>query len=349
MTPLRLPCVPRPRPRPIVWSVVAYMLLSAPGASASAVNQPAPPTIQSESVSNIVLQGATLEAQVATNGLETAYQLWIECGVGLYQCGSPELVAHGMIQAGTPNQALSASVEGLNYGDRYKYWAVATNPYGPSIGPTRVFQPDEAWPGPLSEAEGATGLAEHEATLTGRIHPTASEPGEFTYFFEYGPTASYGTSAPEQPGATIRFASCGLICASEATEPKPVSVQATGLTPATTYHYRLVATSSGGYRQFGPDASFTTTGQSSLPGEPAETVAGGSTAQGGPTTLLGTTPPLSPTSTTAPALSATVLRSSSAKLLRRALSACHVKHVHRLTCLKRAYGKYGRAARRDRR
>jgi hypothetical protein len=349
MTHLRLPCIPRPGP--IVWSILVCLLLTATGASASAADPPpGAPAIQSESESDIAIgvHGATLEAQVATNGLETEYQLWIECGVGLFQCGSPELVAGGKIQAGTPSQSVSASVEGLTSGDRYKYWAIATNPDGTSTGPTRIFQPDEAWPGPMSETDTATELAENEATLAGRIYPTAREPGEFAYFFEYGPTASYGTSAPDAPGATLRIGSCGIICASEATEPEPVSVQVSGLAPATVYHYRLVATSAGGYRQFGQDAIFTTPAQSLSPSEPVETLPGTGAGQADPSAPLGTALLSSPAIVTAlaPSSKHTALEPSSAKLLARALSVCRSRRIHRSTCLRRAYRKYGRAARR---
>ena len=47
--------------------------------------------------------------------------------------------------------------------------------------------------------------------------------------FEYGPHTNYGTTLPcSDPGF--------------GTEPVPVSAEATGLTPDTSYHYRIVAT-----------------------------------------------------------------------------------------------------------
>jgi hypothetical protein len=121
----------------------------------------------------------------------------------------------------------------------------------------------EAWPGPVSETGTASTVTGREATLAGQIYPKAEESGEFEYFFEYGASTSYGASAP-QP-TLVRFGSCGMICEGEETGPKTVSVGLTELQPATTYHYRLVSTSIGGYRSFGGDATFTTGGVKAPP------------------------------------------------------------------------------------
>jgi hypothetical protein len=73
------------------------------------------------------------------------------------------------------------------------------------------------------------------------------------YRFEYGTTTSYGTSVPV-PDADAG-SSEGFV---------PVAQQVTGLQPATTYHFRLVATNSAGPRTSG-DETFTTP---SAPGAP---------------------------------------------------------------------------------
>jgi hypothetical protein len=66
------------------------------------------------------------------------------------------------------------------------------------------------------------------------------------YRFEYGTTTSYGTSVPV-PDADAG-SSEGFV---------PVAQQVTGLQPATTYHFRLVATNSAGPRT-SEDGTFTT-------------------------------------------------------------------------------------------
>jgi hypothetical protein len=82
------------------------------------------------------------------------------------------------------------------------------------------------------------------ATLHGSINPSDKQT---TYHFEYGLTTGYGSTT------------------GDATLPKSkawqaVSVELTGLTPSTTYHYRIVAWNGGGSKDktVGADRSFTT-------------------------------------------------------------------------------------------
>jgi len=66
------------------------------------------------------------------------------------------------------------------------------------------------------------------ATLNGRVDPNNADT---TYFFQYGTTSLYGATTAETP-------------AGSGANPSAVSVPITGLAPATTYHYRLVARNS---------------------------------------------------------------------------------------------------------
>lgn len=81
------------------------------------------------------------------------------------------------------------------------------------------------------------------ATLNGTINPEGSTT---TYQFEYGTTTAYGTKAP-------------LVAISAGAGVSPVSVNRgiSGLTPNTTYHYRLVATNQAGEVE-GADGTFVT-------------------------------------------------------------------------------------------
>ena len=81
------------------------------------------------------------------------------------------------------------------------------------------------------------------ATLDGTVDPDASAT---TYHFDWGTSASYGTSAPAPPGD-----------AGAGSSPETVTASLAGLAPSTKYHYRLVATSSAG-TPYGSDATFTT-------------------------------------------------------------------------------------------
>lgn len=83
------------------------------------------------------------------------------------------------------------------------------------------------------------------ATLKGTINP--NENPTTNWHFEYGTTTDYGQTAPA-PDASIT---------SGGTSDVPVSVDVSGLEPATTYHFQLVADRGDG-PQPGGDQTFTT-------------------------------------------------------------------------------------------
>jgi hypothetical protein len=89
--------------------------------------------------------------------------------------------------------------------------------------------------GPVSEVRATT------ATATGTVNPNGLAT---SWYFEYGTTTAYGKRTP------TRSAGSG-------TQNVPVTEALTGLTPGTTYHYRLVATNRDGTSR-GADGVFTT-------------------------------------------------------------------------------------------
>jgi len=102
--------------------------------------------------------------------------------------------------------------------------------------------------GPPTVVTGAAQPGTTTATLNGTVDPNLTDT---TYHFEYGTTTAYGVPTPTE---------------SAGSEDAPVPVQATvsGLTPSTTYHYRLVANGVPG-----ADATFTTAASTSNPAPPA--------------------------------------------------------------------------------
>ncbi len=97
---------------------------------------------------------------------------------------------------------------------------------------------------PAVTTGGASRVTPTSATLTGAVDPQGRQT---TYRFELGPTRAYGTStAPVAAGnADNRLVATG---------------DAGSLTPATTYHYRLVATNGSGTAR-GADRTFKTQAQ----------------------------------------------------------------------------------------
>jgi hypothetical protein len=96
--------------------------------------------------------------------------------------------------------------------------------------------------------EGALEVGLTEAELGGTINPGGLQT---TYHIDFGPDSNYGSSTPEIDIGTGEV---------------PVNAEAvlTGLDPARTYHWRLVATSEG-QSAFGPDRTFNTFAPSPAP------------------------------------------------------------------------------------
>jgi hypothetical protein len=128
-----------------------------------------------------------------------------------------------------------------------EYWCTALAGYdgptgnGTPDGPLNV--PAEAWTAPAVWTGWSKGVTEGEVSLHGGVNPHGSAT---TYRFEYGTTTSYGASAPAS-GAS----------AGSGTSAEEASQTITGLSPGTTYHYRLVA-SNGSGTTYGADHTFAT-------------------------------------------------------------------------------------------
>jgi hypothetical protein len=82
----------------------------------------------------------------------------------------------------------------------------------------------------LGLSEPASGVGQQEATLNATVNPE-NEGREASYRFEYGPTTSYGETAP----------ATGVLSAGSRLVNEHVSQTLSGLSEGTTYHYRVVA------------------------------------------------------------------------------------------------------------
>ncbi|WP_028057796.1 hypothetical protein [Candidatus Solirubrobacter pratensis] len=104
---------------------------------------------------------------------------------------------------------------------------------------------------------GADSITTSTATLTGTVNPGGVQTA---YHFEYGTSASYGlATADSDAGAGSSAVS--------------ISAGLGGLTPDTTYHYRLVATNAGGGSQ-GADRTFRTAAAARAPSVSSVSAAG---------------------------------------------------------------------------
>lgn len=133
---------------------------------------------------------------------------------------------------------------------------------------------------PTATTGAATGVGETNATLQGSVNPGGK--AATTYYFQYGPTETYGKSTGEES-------------AGEGSATKSVAAPVQALKAGTIYHYRLVATNSV-ETAFGADRTFTTasppaapsatTNAASAVGETQATLQGSVTPNGKPTTYL---------------------------------------------------------------
>lgn len=193
------------------------------------------PTVVTGAASSIAPTSAKLNGTVTPNGQATSW--YFEYGTTTSYGTRTSAKSAG---SGTGSVKVASSLTGLARTTTYHYRLVATNASGTTVGGDRAFNTSLA---PSVRTGAAQGVGTTTATLTG----TVDRRGRSTnWYFEYGTTTRYGSRTPTRSvpsGAGARTVTASL----------------TRLTPGTTYHYRLVATSDAGTSR-GADATFTTVG-----------------------------------------------------------------------------------------
>lgn len=134
-------------------------------------------------------------------------------------------------------------------GEVYVSEAVVVVSPGESSGRVLKYRPPVA---PTLEGESAAEVGASTAKLGAVLSPGVGG----SYRFEYGTTASYGSSAPFPEGDT----GAGFTA-------RAVWAGVSGLEPRTTYHYRVVITSEVGGTIVGEDHTFTTRAVAGCPNE----------------------------------------------------------------------------------
>jgi hypothetical protein len=131
-------------------------------------------------------------------------------------------------------------VKSLKAATTYHYRLVAQNSSGKTFGADKTFSTVGA---PFAQTGAAQSVGPDVGVLTGSLD---NKGRSTTWWFDYGTSTRYGKSTSSK--------SAGSKAGSQT-----VSATLTGLTPATTYHYRLVAKSDAG-TTYAADGTFTTTG-----------------------------------------------------------------------------------------
>jgi DNA-binding beta-propeller fold protein YncE len=195
-----------------------------------------PPRIGAVATKPITHTTATIRATINPDQLETKYHF--EYGeTTAYGSNGPE----ESIPAGTSPVEKSLELTGLKLATTYHFRVVASNSAGETVGPDQEFTTV------LIESESAIDITKDCeepdcATLQAQINPLGTPT---TFHFEYGETTSYGTSTGEESAGS-----------GETDQVEQVTIN--GLSPSTTYHYRVVAKVEGLGVGFGADRTFVT-------------------------------------------------------------------------------------------
>jgi hypothetical protein len=193
------------------------------------------PVVTTKPATDVADSSATLTGEVNPKGQATAFTFEYGTTTGFGAITTPvQLDSAGAVEP------VTATATGLAPNTTYYYRVVATNASGTSVGFVMSFT---TGPGALpTVTTGVTSaIAATGATLSGTVNPGGRQT---TFAFEYGTTNTFGSiSAVDNAGA------------SGATQGVALSIG--GLSPGTTYVYRLVATNALGTTA-GALRSFTT-------------------------------------------------------------------------------------------
>lgn len=212
---------------------------------------PPPPMVTTESAGSITETGATFKGTVNPEGQATEYFFEYGTTTSYGSKTSPQSAG-----AGSSNVTASASVTGLLPGTPYHFRLVATyaSGSGKALGGDSTFTTTSPPGPPRVTTESATGLAESGATLNGIVNPD----GETTkYFFEWSTDMSFGARSKE------------LTLGANDHAGHSVSTTLEGLTPSTTYHFKVVAENASGTVE-GAEKAFTTASKAEPPTQPKE-------------------------------------------------------------------------------
>ena len=221
-----------------------------------------PPMVVTGEATQVEGTTATLNATVNPNGGEVS-----ECKFeyGTTSSYGSSVPCSSLPGSGVSAVAVSGAIEGLTRHTTYHFRIVASNAGGTSKGSDKTFT---TGPKPAVVTEAASSITQTTATLNATVNPTGAEVSACK--FEYGTTTAYGSSV-----------SCSSLPGS-GESPVSVSAPVTGLTANTTYHFRIVASNSGG-TSLGSDRTLKT-----LPNPPT-VVTGEATQVEGTTATLNAT------------------------------------------------------------
>jgi hypothetical protein len=185
-----------------------------------------PPAVSTGGANNITTTGAQVNGSVNPNGFSTTYHF--DYGLTATYGSSTQPASAG---SGTSAVSVTASLSGLTSGSTYHYRLVAASSGGSTNGSDQTLTAGTTvTTTPTVSTGGANNITTTGAQVNGSVNPNGFST---TYHFDYGLTATYGSST--QPAS-----------AGSGTSAVSVTASLSGLASGSIYHYRLVAANSGG-------------------------------------------------------------------------------------------------------
>jgi IPT/TIG domain len=207
------------------------------------------PTVAPDAASSVSQTSATLNGIVNPEGwdvTECEFE-WgqVEAGGGVSYTDTP--CAQTTPFTGTSALPVSLGLTGLSVDATYDYMVYVQYSCGagvPACSTSGLGDSFTTLPNaPTVVTSAASGISQTQATLNGTVNPSGGAIS--TCQFQWGTTTKYGNTT-----ACTQTVGSG-------TSPVAVSANLTGLSPKTTYHYRILATNPGG-TSYGTDQTLST-------------------------------------------------------------------------------------------
>jgi phosphodiesterase/alkaline phosphatase D-like protein len=241
------------------------------GADSTFTTSAIAPTADTKSASSISSTAATLNGTVNANNASSV--VTFDYGTST-SYGSSATAAQSPV-TGTSATSVSYALSGLTPNTTYHFRVKAVNTAGTTYGADSTFTTSAI--APTAVTKSASSISSTAATLNGTVNANNATA---VVTFDYGTSTSYGSSATAAQSPVT------------GTSATSVSYALSGLTPNTTYHFRVKAVNTAG-TTYGADSTFTTSKIAPVVTTQAVTNVSSTSATGnGTITVLGSPAPI---------------------------------------------------------